>query len=1024
MKLHELSVKRPVAVVMAVLVFVVIGLYSLSMLKMALMPDMEMSMALVVTQYPNVGPEEVENLVTKNVESAISSVSGVDTISSQTSEGVSLVMVQFTNGTDMDEAVSDMEDRLDIYEAFLPAEAEDPMVMKMDTSAMAAAMMSISYEGYDLVQTRQYIEDNLENKLQSVDGVASVTVMGAPERQIEVVVDPQKLFGYRMSLGNVVASIAAQNQNLPAGNVIGGGKEMSVRTMGKLQNVKDIEMIPLTTTTGQVIYLRDIASVQDDYSDTASAARLNGENSISVSISAESDANMVELVNGIIDTLDKAVAQNPKLSYNMTMEQGSYIEESISSVAENAIVGAILAILILLLFLGSMRTSLIIGISMPISVITTFIGMFFSGMSLNVVSLGGLALGVGMLVDNSVVVLENVFRRRTVHGEDAKTAAIRGTGEMFPPVVASVLTTCIVYVPILFIDNMMSVMFKQLAFAIIFSQIASLLTTFLLIPMLSARVKNVEEQNQKLQFILKPFSRMMEYLYQKYEIALRYVLKKRKRFMLCVMGVFVLCIVILFNIGMTLIPSSDEGTISVTIELPKGSQFEETDALTRQIEEVISQNENVETVFSQIGSDTMSMITGSTSSNSSSITVTLKDKRRKSTNEVVNDLRAELSQISGAELSLESSNSMMGMSSDAVSFNFSATDEDALEEYVLAAEKILAGIDGVTETSTSLSDTQSEVRLYVDKNRAAMYGFTTAAINQAVHQVLSGTTASRFEDAGSEYDIVVLYPEDYAETVNELKALQIQAPTGRWVAVSDVADVVVEPGYATLTRVGQKRTISLSAMLYDTDMGTVTAKFNQELSRIPKPEGVMQESGGTYEIMIDAMKSLLLAIFLGILLMYMVMAAQFENVVQPLIILFTIPLAMIGVVLSLLIARMPLSVVSCIGILMLGGIIVNNAIVLIDFINIARKEKTEESRENILVHSGLARMRPILMTTLTSVLGFLPMALASGGGSAMMQPLAVVLLGGLSVGTFLTLFVIPVMYSWVDDKIKKHRRHK
>lgn len=1022
MKLHEISVKRPIAVTMAVLVFVVIGLYSLTMLPMALMPDMDLTMALVVTQYPNVGSEEVENLVTKNIENAISSVSGVDTITSQTSEGVSLVMVQFNNGTDMDSAVNDMEDRLDLYQSMLPEDAKDPMVMKFDTSSMAAAMMSISYEGYDLTQTRKYIEDNLENKLQSVDGVASVTIMGAPEREIEVIVDPEKLFGYNMSLSNLMMAVAAQNQNLPAGTIEGSGKEMSVRTMGKLEKISDLEVIPVTTTSGQVIYLRDVASVQDGYSDTTSAARLNGENSISVSISAESDANTVDLVNGIIKTLDQAVAANPRLSYNMTMEQGSYIEESIHSVADNAVTGALLAILILLLFLASVRTSLVIGVSMPISVVTTFIGMYFSGMSLNVVSLGGLALGVGMLVDNSVVVLENIFRRRTEYHEDAGVSAMRGTGEVIGAVVASVLTTCIVYVPILFIDNMMAVMFKQLAFAIIFSQTASLLTTFLLIPMLSARIRNTEEK--KTAKLVAPFTKLMNSLYGIYEKALRKLLHRRKRFMLAVLGVFVLCMVILFHIGMTLIPSSDEGIIAVSVELPKGSRFEETDALTKKIEAVVQKDENVETVFSEIGSNTMSAITGATSANTASITVTLKDDRKKDTNTIVNDLRGELSGISGAELSLESSNSSMSMSSDEVSFNFSGTNDKELEDYVLAAQKILSGINGITETSTSLSDTTSEVRIHVDKNRASHFGMTTSDINSYVKQVLSGVTASRYNENGSEYDIKLLYPDDYAKNISDLKNLQIKTPTGQWASLSDVADVTVEQGYSTLYRVGQRRTITLTAKFFNTDMGTVNKKFNQALKELPAPDGITQETGGTYEIMIDAMKSLALAVLLGILLMYMVMAAQFESLIHPFIILFTLPLSLIGVALSLLAARMPLSVVSMVGILMLGGIIVNNAIVLIDFINSARREKPDESRENIMVYAGLTRMRPILMTSLTSVLGFLPMALSGKGGSAMMQPLAVVLLGGLLIGTFLTLFVIPVVYTLVDDRVQKHKNKK
>ena len=453
MKLYELSVRRPVAVVMAVLVFVVLGLYSLSMLSMEMMPEMELSMALVYTSYNNVGSEEVENLVTKTIESAVSSVSGVSSITSQSSEGTSMVMVEFSNGTDMDQAVADMQKNIDMFEAYLPDGTNDPMVMKLDTSMMPVAVMSVSYEGYDLIQTKQFADDNLVNKLEAVSGVASVNVSGAQDKQIEVVVNPQKVFGYNISLSDVASSIAYQNQNLPSGSTTAMSKKMSVKTQGKFKSVKDIETVPIMTSTGQVIYLRDIATVKESYSGASTYARLNDVNAISITITSESDANTVDVVNGIKKVLKNLHSANPKFSYNITMEQASYIEDSISSVAESAVIGCILAILILLLFLGSIKTSLVIGVSMPISVITTFIGMYFSGMTLNVVSLGGLSLGVGMLVDNAVVVLENIFRRRKQFDDHPDEASIKGAKEVVAPVIASVLTTCIVYLPIVFLVN-------------------------------------------------------------------------------------------------------------------------------------------------------------------------------------------------------------------------------------------------------------------------------------------------------------------------------------------------------------------------------------------------------------------------------------------------------------------------------------------------------------------------------------------------------------------------------------------
>ena len=1024
MKLYELSVRRPVAVVMAVLVFVVLGLYSLSMLSMEMMPEMELSMALVYTSYNNVGSEEVENLVTKTIESAVSSVSGVSSITSQSSEGTSMVMVEFSNGTDMDQAVADMQKNIDMFEAYLPDGVNDPMVMKLDTSMMPVAVMSVSYEGYDLIQTKKFADDNLVNKLEAVSGVASVNVSGAQDKQIEVVVNPQKLFGYNMSLSDVATSIAYQNQNLPSGTTSAMSKKMSVKTQGKFKSVKDIETVPIMTSTGQVIYLRDIATVKESYSDASTYARLNDVNAISITITSESDANTVDVVNGIKKVLENLHSSNPKFSYNITMEQASYIEDSISSVAESAVIGCILAILILLLFLGSIKTSLVIGISMPISVITTFIGMYFSGMTLNVVSLGGLSLGVGMLVDNAVVVLENIFRRRKQFEEHPDEASIKGAKEVVAPVIASVLTTCIVYLPIVFLDNMMAVMFKQLAFSIIFSQMASLLVTFLLIPMLTSKIEDIDKTNTKLAFVLKPFDKFMSRMYIKYEETLRWCLKNKKRTVTFVVVTFVISLIILSQLGMTLMPSSDEGIISVAIELPQGSELKETDKITKTIENVISENKYVENVFSTVGSGGMTSMLGGSASNMATINVSLVDKRRADTDKVVQQLRESVKDIAGATVTMEASSSAMSMASDEIEFQFSGDSDSQLELFLKDAEKTLSGINGVVETSTSLADKKPEIRIKTDASKAARFGLNTAAVANLIRGVLDGTTASQYSVDGTEYDIIVQYPDNYISDYNELKKFQLKTATGQWITLSDIADVTIENSSSTLTRIDQKRVVTLSGKFYGTNMSKVNSEFNHAIKNIGIPDGINIVTSGTFEVMMDAMMSLFIAILLGILLMYMVMSAQFESISQPLIILVTVPLAMIGVVLSLIVTWSPLSVIGCIGILMLIGIIVNNAIVLIDFVNTAKVERPELTLVDNVVYAGITRMRPILMTSLTSILGFMPMAVSTASGSEMMRPLASVLLGGLLVGTFLTLFIIPVVYVSFDERKNKKKSKK
>ena len=1025
MKLHETSVKKPVAVTMAVLMFVVIGLYSLTMLPIEMTPDMELSMAIVATQYPNVGSREVENMVTKPIESAVASISGVDTLSSQSSEGMSMVMVQFANGTDMDKAASDMESNIGLIKSYLPEGATDPIVVKLDTDMMATAQFSVAYEGYDLVQTKQFVDDVLDAKIKSIDGIASVAVTGSVNRQINVYIDPAKLYGYNMSITDIANSIMAQNVNLPAGTTKAMGKKLSARLLGKFESVEEISSIPLMTSQGQVISLRDIATVEDSFSDISGIARLNGSDAISVTVSKESDANTVEVVKELYETLDKLHEANPKFTYNMTMEQGTYIEDSVNSVASNAVTGAFLAILVLILFLGSIKTSLAIGISMPVSVVTTFIGMYFSGMSLNVVSLGGLALGVGMLVDNSVVVLENIFRHRKL-GKDPQSASLIGSGEVVGAVIASVLTTCIVYVPILFIDNMMAVMFKQLAFSIIFSQIASLLTTFLLIPMLSSRIKSEGDISKKFAKIPGIFNTFMDKGYELYRHSLNKLLVRRKTFVLIVILIFVLSLVSLSFIGMELMPSTDSGILTVNISLPAGSPLEKTDEMAERIEKIIAENSNVKDVFTVVGTgtDAASSVMGGSQTDTASVTVSLKDDRKDSVKEVEQQIRESISKIPGIETGISAQSMMMASSSDEMSIQFSATDDKALEKYVLDAQRVLAEIDGVAETATSISDTKYELHIKPNRSKSLKYGLTPAQTATLIDNVISGVTASRYTEGGSEFDIKLKYPKEYADTFEKLKTLRVKSPMGVWVTISDIADISQESGYTTLTRSDQRRVITLSAKLNGTDLGTATKAFDKAMESLPAPDGIMRESAGAFEVMIDAMSQLFIAILLGILLMYMIMAAQFGNLVQPLIILGTIPLAMIGVVLSLVLTQSRLSAVSCVGILMLGGIIVNNAIVLIEFINSSKRENEFTDRNELVVNAGVVRMRPILMTSLTSILGFLPMALSGDGGEAMMQPLAIVLLGGLLVGTFLTLYVIPVIYTIADDKAEKRRIKK
>ncbi len=1023
MNLYELSVKRPIAVVMAVMVFVVLGLYSLSMLSMDMMPEMNLPYVAVITQYNGVAPTEIENIVTKNIENSLASVSGIKSTQSSSSEGTSMVVGEFSNSVNIDVAAQDVKDSVDLIMSFMPDDVSDPIVMKLDPTMMPVAYFSFAVKGIDLTAAKQYLEDEVVKKIESIDGVGSVSVNGGTDREIQVEIDTNRLLGYNVSLAQIVGAIASENSNVPGGEVIGNGKNLSIRSIGKFDELDDLREVPITLPTGQIIMLRDVATITDGRTEVESYARLNGDETLSVAVQKQSGANTVDVVNGIIETLDKIKAENPNIDYRMTFEQASYIENAVGSVAQSACYGALFAIIVLFLFLGSFRSSLVIGITMPVSIITTFIGMYFAGMTINVVSLGGLSLGVGMLVDNAVVVLDNIFRRRKELGENPKTAAVKGSREVVGAVIASVMTTCIVYLPLLFVDNMMAVMFKQLSFAIIFSQLASLLTTFLLIPMLSSRVSEEEHPNGFKKVILAPFNVFMKWLYASYEKFLRFALKTRWLIVTVVLVMFVLSLGAMGLMGMELMPATDEGQLTVDITLPQGAELDETNKMTLDIEKKLQEHEDVETVFSTVGG---SSAMGSNGTNSSSIQVTLRDDRRKSTADVVEEVRKTLSNIAGAEIGVEASSSTsMSMGGSAgVSFMLSGDDFEQLEIYAEKAKDILASIEGVREAETSIADTKAEARIYIDRRKASKYGLTTSAAANLIKTGIDGQVASQYTDDGKEYDIRVKLPENQTATYENLKNLKIRSGTGQWITIEDIADMSVEQGYTSITRKDQKRIVTISAQIYGTDMGTVTNEFNEKIAELNLPDGYTIGASGNYETMMDGFISLGIAIALGLLLMYMIMAAQFESLMEPLLVMGSVPMSIIGVAIAVILSGNPMNIISFIGILMLTGMIVNNAIVLLDFINTAKKEGFEEDRTEIVVKAGITRLRPVLMTTLTSVLGFLPMVISTAEGSEMMRPLAIVLLGGLMIGTVLTLIFVPVLYTISDDKAIKRKAKK
>ena len=1013
MNLSKLSVNRPVTIMMLTLIVIILGGVSLSKLSIDLLPNIEVPVAVVTASYEGVGPQEIESMITKPLEEAVATVGNIDRISSISSEGNSVVVAEFNYGTDMDFATLEMREKVDLIKGFLPEEASDPMVMRIDPNMMPIVQIAI-YNSGDLAHVQSFAEDVLKPRLERIDGVASVDISGGYKNRVEIKIDQQKLDGYGITVSYIAQIIGAENLNLPGGQVKKGIQELNIRTLGEFESIDDIKMLPITLPNGGVVYLGDIAEVQLVKEDLKTISRVNGNNSINISVQKQSGKNTVKVANEVRKELDKIKEEYPTVHIDIVLDQSDFIELSIQNVINSAILGAILAILILFIFLRNIRTTLVIGVSIPISIIATFILLYFNDITLNLMTLGGLALGVGMLVDNSIVVLENIYRFRE-QGFNRIEAAIKGASEVSMAVMASTLTTIAVFFPIVFVEGITSTIFKELAITVTLSLVASLVVALTLVPMLSSKLLVVDEGKKKLRlfrFINSGFDRIFNSIDLRYRKILNWALDHRKSTVIIALAVFVVSMASIFSLGAEFLPAMDQGQFMVNVSLPVGSELHSTNEVLTEIEEKLKEIDEIQSVFTTVGSG--GMMGGS--SNSGSVTGILKplDQRTVSTDHVVKQVRKLVKDIPGAEINVEAlSNSMMGFGGSPITVEIKGDDLKTLEEISEDFKKIIGEVEGATEVKTSLSEGIPEVQIRINREKASQYGITSGQIASAVRGLVSGTVATRYKFEGDEIDVVIKGDDILRESISNLETVPIDTPYGVSVPLSQVAEIIVEKGPITINREGQSRVVSVTGQIVDRDLASITRDIEAKLSKYNMPQGYSYEFGGQNELLNEAFTDLVLALILAVILVYMVMASQFESLLHPFIIMFSVPLAFSGGALALFLTGIPLSVPAIIGFIILAGIVVNNAIVLVDYIN-TRRSEGEERREAV-VNAGPIRLRPILMTTLTTVLGLVPLALGLGEGAEMEQPLAIAVIGGLSLSTVLTLVLIPVLYTIFDD---------
>jgi HAE1 family hydrophobic/amphiphilic exporter-1 len=1021
MSLAAGSVRRPVTTVMAFLIVILIGGIAFTRLPVDLMPELVYPTLTVRTDYSNVGPQEVEDLITRPIEEAVAAIAGVETITSSSSEGQSTVRVAFTWGTDLDQASEEVRTRVDRIRGQLPEGAEPPSVFKFDLASFPILFLGISSSTLGPVDLREFTEERIERRLERVPGVASVDVRGGLRRQVQVNLDRDKMLALDLSADQITRLLREENLNRPAGKVEEGNLDIFLRTVGEYRTAPEIGSTVVAVREGKPIYLRDVAGVEEGVEEVTAITRINGEPGIRVAINKQSGANTVSVADGVEREVARMRLDFPEIRVTEIIDTSEYIRNAIANVRNAAILGGLLAVVVLLFFLRSGRSTFVIATAIPISIVATFALVYFAGYTLNIMTFGGLALGVGMLVDNAIVVLENIFRKRE-QGESAVTSAVVGTQEVSLAITASTLTTMAVFLPIVFMEGVSGVMYKQLAVVVAFALFASLAVALTLIPVLSARLLrggDAHPMRTRLQPLYDRSERALTAMEARYRTGLDWALGHRRLVILGTLALFALSLVLVPFIGSELMPKTDEGEVRVDAEMAVGTRLELMDRTFLEIERIVrAEVPEAESMLTDIGGGGWH----ASGSHTGNVRIALVDPRERdrSSIEIAEDLRGKLAHLPGVTIrSREGSGLFLmriafGGGQEALEAEIRGHDLE--QGFALAArvKQALEGISGVSDARLGRDPGRAERVMRIDREKIARLGLSMQQVASVIETNVAGSRATVLRRAGREYDIFVRLDEPDRQGLPDVEQVSLVTASGEAVPLGTVVDVRFAKGPVIIDRKDQERVISVFANVADRDLGSVAADAREALRAIEIPEGFAVTFGGEYEEQQKAQLALLVTLLLAVVLVYMVMAAQFENLLDPFVVMFSIPMASIGVVLTLFLTGTTFNIQSYIGMVMLAGIVVNNAIVLVDYTNLMRRQQDLPLLAAV-VESGRRRLRPILMTTATTVLGLVPLAIGLGTGSEVQAPMARVVVGGLLTSTLITLFLVPVVYTSLTE---------
>lgn len=998
MTLAGLSIRRPVATTMLMISMMFIGLIAMFSMKSEMLPNMNIPVVTIRTSWNGAVPEDVETQITKKIEEVLPNVEGIDKIESTSQYGTSTIVVKFDYGIDADDKVTDIQREVSRLVNDLPDDADTPVVKKVE-AGVGNLTMVVSVSGASRMELNTALENYLKPRLESLTGIGEVNIFGTPDKQVQIQVNGDKLAAFGMSPMELYQMIGSSSQSIPLGTIDTGKKQIVARFMGETNYIDQIENIILRSN-GNILRVKDIADVVLTTEDPTDVGYFNGKENIVLVIEKSSDGSTIDLNNAARKVLeDVKSVMPPGTEFHIMLDTSEDIVKSISSIGSSAFQALVLATIVLLLFLKNIRATVLISIALPVSVIFTFAFLALNGTSLNLISLMGLSLGVGMLTDNSVVVIDNIYRHMTELKSPVMAAADDGTTEVTMSVIASSLTTMVVFIPVLFIPGIARETFRDLSFSIIFSNLAALIVSLTLMPMVASRFLSNKQNITK-------EGKIFTAVKEKYLVVINWAVKHRVKTIIIPIVLFV---IVVFGLGRFLkvqfMPKQDQGRYSVVAELGKGVDIERAEEIGRKIEEIVKANKNTQTYFSLIQNDTVAV----------NVEIGKKDTRDESVFEIIDEIRPSVEKIPGIRPNLSEDFQMRSPQRD-VEFDIVGPNLDELKVIGKQVMAHMVKYPGAVDVTSTVDAGNEEARVVLNREKIRSYGINPVTVGQTIsYFVLGGDRGDTLtvKTGTEEIDVLIRLPKDKRKDVSDLSNLNIKIGEGQFVKLSDLATIEMAEGSPEINKTDRIYSVTVSANDGGVGLANIQAEMMKAFNEQNPPSSISYKWGGDSENLADASTQLGAALAISIFLIYALLASQFENFVFPIIIIGSIPLALIGVVIGLLVTNQPIDVMVMIGIIMLAGVVVNNAIVLIDFIKMTRERGSD--RETAVIESCRTRLRPILMTTMTTVFGMLPLAMGMGEGSEIYRGMAITTMFGLSFSTLLTLVVIPIFYTLVED---------